>query len=89
MPPARRSLPRSAAHAALGDALRDLRTARGFTQEDLADAADVHLTHIGGIERGQRNPSYSTLLALAAGLGVQPGELISLADRLRGGQAGP
>jgi len=83
MPPPRRSKPRSPAHAALGDAIRQLRTEAEMSQEQLAEAAGTDLTQVGGIERGVRNPSYTTLLRLADALGTEVGELTSLADRLR------
>lgn len=84
MPPPRRSKPRSPAHAALGDAIRQLRTEAEMSQEELAEAAGTDLTQVGGIERGVRNPSYTTLLRLAGALRTSVGELASLADRLRG-----
>jgi transcriptional regulator with XRE-family HTH domain len=84
MPPPRRSKPRSPAHAALGDAIRQLRTEAEMSQEELAEAAGTDLTQVGGIERGVRNPSYTTLLRLAGALKTSVGELTSLADRLRG-----
>lgn len=84
MPPARRSKPRSPEHAALGEAVRTLRRDAGMSQEELADAAGTDLTQVGGIERGIRNPSYTTLLRLAAALETTVGELTTVADRLRG-----
>ena len=84
MPPARRSKPRSPEHAALGEAVRTLRLEAGMSQEELADAADTDLTQVGGIERGVRNPSYTTLLRLASALETTVGELTTLADQLRG-----
>jgi len=83
MPPPRRSKPRSPEHAALGDALRQLRLEAGLSQEQLAEGAHTDLTQVGGIERGVRNPSYTTLLRLAGALGTSVGELTTLADRLR------
>jgi transcriptional regulator with XRE-family HTH domain len=81
VPPRRRSQPRSADHAALGEAIRHLRQRAGLTQEQLAERAETDLTQIGGIERGTRNPSYSTLLRVAAALKVYPGDIVALADR--------
>jgi transcriptional regulator with XRE-family HTH domain len=84
VPPARRSKPRSPEHAALGEAVRTLRLEAGMSQEELADAAGTDLTQVGGIERGVRNPSYTTLLRLAAALKTTVGALTTLADQLRG-----
>lgn len=85
MPPQRRVKPRSPEHAALGEAVRTLRAEHRMSQEELADAADTDLTQVGGIERGVRNPSYTTLLRLAGALRSSVGELTTLADRLRAG----
>jgi transcriptional regulator with XRE-family HTH domain len=83
MPPQRRSKPRSPEHAALGEALRRLRVESKLSQERLAELAETDLTQVGGIERGVRNPSYTTLLRLASALETSVGELTTLADRLR------
>lgn len=83
MPPPRRSKPRSPEHAALGDAVRQVRLEAEMSQEELAEAAGTDLTQVGGVERGVRNPSYTTLLRLAAALGTSVGALTTLADRLR------
>ncbi len=61
---------------ALGQRVRERREAAGMTQEALADAAGLHWTYVGQIERGERNLSYKNLLKLARGLRVEPGELI-------------
>jgi transcriptional regulator with XRE-family HTH domain len=53
-----------------------------MSQEELADAAGTDLTQVGGIERGVRNPSYTTLLRLAAALETTVGDLTTLADEL-------
>jgi transcriptional regulator with XRE-family HTH domain len=83
VPPSRKSIPRSPEHAALGEAIRRSREELGLSQEGLADAADMHITHLGGLERGVRNPSYTTLLRLSWALKVEPGALVSFADELR------
>ena len=82
VPPERKSTPRSTEHAALGDAIRLSRQKQGLSQEELAGLADLHVTHLGGLERGVRNPSYATLLRLSRALKLRPGELVTLADRL-------
>lgn len=84
MPPPRRSKPRSPEHAALGEAVRQLRLEAEMSQEELAEAAGTDLTQVGGVERGVRNPSYTTLLRLAGALGSSVGEVTTRADRLRG-----
>jgi transcriptional regulator with XRE-family HTH domain len=83
MPPPRRSKPRSPEHAALGEAVRRMRLEAGMSQEQLAESAGTDLTQVGGVERGVRNPSYTTLLRLAAALGTSVGALTTRADRIR------
>lgn len=83
MPPRRRAQPRSPEHAALGSAIQRMRKEAGLSQEELADLSGIHLTHIGGLERGVRNPSYTTLVRLARGLQTQVGRLTVLADEIR------
>jgi transcriptional regulator with XRE-family HTH domain len=57
---------------------------RGLSQEQLADAAGVHVTHLGGVERGVRNPNYATIVRLARALQVTPGAIVTRADELLG-----
>lgn len=61
----------------LGEAVRRLRKARGLTQEDLSGLTELHQNHIGGIERGERNVTIKTVLALARALEVPPTELFA------------
>lgn len=72
---------RSPAHLALGRAIRDLRADQGLSQEALAELAGLHRTYMGGIERGERNPTYSNLLRVARALAVDLSKLIELAGR--------
>jgi transcriptional regulator with XRE-family HTH domain len=46
------------------------------SQEELADLADIHRTYIGGIERGERNPTLTMIVRLARALGVPPAKLL-------------
>lgn len=51
-----------------------------MTIEGLAHAADMHPTYLSGIERGVRNPTWSKLTDLAAGLRVSPREIVKDAE---------
>lgn len=48
--------------------VRNRRHALALTQEQLAERAEFHVNYIGGIERAERNPSITSLIALAKGL---------------------
>ncbi len=58
-----------------GSRVRDLRKKRGWTQEQLAEAASRHWTYIGGIERGERNITLQVVADLARALDVDIEEL--------------
>jgi len=60
----------------IADNVRRLRKAKGVSQEALADICGYHRTYIGGIERGERNITITTLEALAGALGVEPHRLL-------------
>lgn len=62
---------------AFGSALRSLRQQRGLSQEALADAAGLHRTYIGSVERGERNLALGNCYALADALDVPLIELLA------------
>lgn len=49
----------------LGNQIREERKKKGLSQEQLAFDADVDRSYIGGIERGERNVSFLTLVKIA------------------------
>ena len=59
----------------VGANIRRLRTARNWTQEQLAGEADIAMRHLGRIERGESNPTIDILGRLAAKLDVHLKEL--------------
>lgn len=59
----------------LGQRIRDARKVKGLSQEDLALDSDIDPSYIGGVERGQRNPSFKKLSAIARTLGRDLGSL--------------
>ena len=59
----------------LGERIRQARKIKGLSQEGLALATNIAPSYIGGVERGQRNPSCKVLCAIAKILGRDVGSL--------------
>lgn len=71
--------------AQLAANLRRLRARAGLSQEALAHASDLHPNAIGLIERGQRDPQFSTLLAITRALSAHTdGRRVTMADLTAG-----
>jgi len=60
----------------LGGNIRAHRRALGWSQEKLAEKAELHRNYIGDIERGEENVSVDALVRIAAALKVQVGDLV-------------
>ncbi len=56
--------------------VRNRRHNLGLTQEELAEKASFHVNFIGGIERATRNPSLTSIIALAKALEIPPKSLL-------------
>jgi transcriptional regulator with XRE-family HTH domain len=52
----------------LGNRIREKRKALGWTQEDLAAKAEIDRSYIGGVERGERNLTFTMLCQISAAL---------------------
>lgn len=66
-----------------GDRVRELRKAKGLSQEALALACDLDRTYIGGVERGERNISLINIHSIAQALAVPTGELLTSVKDVR------
>lgn len=82
MPPRRRAKPRSPDHAALGQAIEELRREADLTQEALAERVGTEFNRIGEMERGAIDSRFSTLLRVARGLDVEMGEIGARFERI-------
>ena len=65
---------------ALGQAIRQLRSEQGLSQEGLAHEIGLDRSYIGGIERGEHNLTLMNLLKIAERLGIEPSELLKHAE---------
>lgn len=63
----------------LGQAVREVRKAQGMSQEALADAAGIDRSHMGKIERGERNVSVLNIARVAKALNVSVAYLMTSA----------
>jgi len=61
---------------ALGEAVRARRLALGLSQEALADAAGLDRSHMGKIERGERNVTLLNVLRIAAALNASAANVL-------------
>ena len=59
-----------------GAIVRELREARGWTQEQLAERAEMNGSYLGFLERGDNVPTLTTIVQIAEGLKLDPTDLI-------------
>lgn len=67
----------AALQLAFGERVRSHRSEAGISQEKLGERAGLHRTYIGHVERGEVNPTLSSIIRLADALGVDPALLVS------------
>lgn len=65
---------------AFGARVRQFRKSRGLTQVALAAACELDPNYIGGIERGERNPSLENIARIARALRVPAAQLFAAID---------
>jgi len=65
---------------ALGKAIRELRNKQGDSLKTLAGEAGITKNMLSLIERGEGNPSWTTVRGIAKALGVSVADLAKLAD---------
>ncbi|HEV7856012.1 MAG TPA: helix-turn-helix transcriptional regulator [Herminiimonas sp.] len=69
-----------------GLTIRQLREAQGWSQERLAEKAQLNRSYVGEVERGKVIPSIITLDKLASALGLKISDLLAHCERLAGQQ---
>lgn len=65
---------------AIGAAIRTVRRNKGISQEQLAYMAEIDRSHMGKIERGERNVSVLNLIRICTALQTRTSELLAAAD---------
>lgn len=64
---------------AFGAAIRAERKARDWSQENLAERADISLNWVGALERGEQSPTLDTMSQLACAFGISVRDLMDKA----------
>jgi transcriptional regulator with XRE-family HTH domain len=59
----------------LGQQIRQKRKSLGWTQEELADRSKIDRSYIGGVERGERNLTFTVLCRICSALQCEVAEL--------------
>ncbi len=65
---------------AFGRVLRDLRKRAGLTQEQLGFEAELERNYISMLERGERQPTLTTLVKLATPLGTKASHMVAMVE---------
>lgn len=61
----------------LAERIKEVRKAKGYTQEDLSGEADISLSQIARIETKRINPTVITIFRIAKALDVKVSELFN------------
>ncbi|MEV0732691.1 XRE family transcriptional regulator [Polymorphospora sp. NPDC050346] len=67
----------------LGARVQELRRDRGMTLAEVADAAEVSVSMLSSVERGQKVPTVVVLARIADGLGTSLADLVTEAEHVR------
>jgi len=67
----------------IGLIIRNIRTEKGLSQEDLSYKCDLHRTYIGSIERAEKIPTIVTLEKVADALGVSLSEIFKQYEKIK------
>ena len=67
----------------IGQRIRNYRTARGLSQEKLAELSGCHPTYVGQLERGEKNATVESVARISFALGVS---LSTLFEKLDGAE---
>lgn len=61
----------------ISERLREIRRSKDMTQQELSEAAGLHLTYVGHLEAGKYHPSVFVLWKIARTLDVSLDDLVS------------
>ena len=61
----------------IGARVKEVRTRKGFTQEELSEKMGINPKYLSSIERGKENPTLNTLIKLSESLDIDLSEIFS------------
>lgn len=67
----------------VGHRIQSLRLERGWTQEQLAEYADLHVSYVSTLEEGKKNPSIEVINRLASAFQLSLSDFFSPAPQTR------
>lgn len=67
----------------LGSRVRDLRLAKGYTQEAFADRCGFFRTYLSRVETGRANPTLNAIEVIASALGMTVAELLRQSEKAK------
>lgn len=70
----------------VGARIRALRKDKGWSQERLAELAELNASYVGKIERGEKNVTFKSLEKVSASLGITIEELFQNIQTLEDGK---
>ncbi len=62
----------------LGKKLREIRELKGLSQKEVADDVGIDVSYYAGIERGEKNPTFSVLMKLCRVLKIRSSQFLPL-----------
>ena len=64
----------------VGSRIKEIRTKKRITQEQLSEKMEINPKYLSSIERGKENPTLNTLIKLSESLEVNLGEIFSFVE---------
>ena len=65
----------------VGENIRQIRISKSLSQEEVAYAADIPINQIGRIERGEINPTISTLYVISKALNTSLASIVTVVEQ--------
>lgn len=66
---------------ALGAELTDRRIRQGWSQQQIADMLGYDISYIGQLERGEKSPTFRTLMSFADAFEIKVSQLVAAAEK--------